>query len=78
MPVSAFVAVKLALTTAAPLESVTVPEMLPPTPAHARMARNSVKPKERQKARRPDRLKVGREKFDERFCAVPNILKFPS
>jgi hypothetical protein len=58
--VSVFVAVTTALTTAAPLESVTVPEMLAPTPAHTLVARNSIKARERQKARRPERLKVGR------------------
>jgi len=35
MPVSALVAVTVALAMTAPLESVIVPEMLPPTPADA-------------------------------------------
>jgi hypothetical protein len=62
MPVSAFVAVTLALTTTAPLESVTVPEMLPPTPAHESMAKSRTEQRERHKARRPEHLKLGKVK----------------
>jgi hypothetical protein len=77
MPVSVFVAVTSALGTAPPLESVTVPDMLPPTPAHESISMSKMKEKERHKARRPERLKMRKEKALMKFRLVPSIPILP-
>src|ERR1700735_3559554 len=48
-PVSALVMETVALGTTAPLESLTVPEMCPPTPAELAIAKNSVRNGHRMK-----------------------------
>jgi hypothetical protein len=60
--VSVFVTVTVAFTTTAPLESVTVPEILPPTPAQASTARKRTKKRDSHNAGRLERLNIWRQK----------------
>src|SRR5271170_2761272 len=77
MPVSALVAVTVALATTAPLESVMVPEMLPPTPAEAVLEKIMSKASERWQARRRSLRKESSEEQISGCCGLIKFLALP-
>src|SRR5580700_967784 len=69
-PAAILVAFTVPFGTTALLASFTVPETLPPAPAHESAAKNMTNETERHKESRHERSKIER-KFKTQFCSVP-------
>src|SRR5580693_6783905 len=82
-PVAIFVAFTMPFGTSALLASFTVPETLPPAPAHEAAAKNMTIEIERHKGSRHERRKLNGRQIKTQFCRVPamplfSLLRFMS